>query len=101
MREPLSVPLAVPLTRRSFAHVALNNPLARAGVCSVTFHVKSVHVLAEGMMFADDQVPISALTPLEVGASVLWCSKPMQPAVQVAISAKAIADAVLLMVSGP
>jgi hypothetical protein len=63
MVEPLSDPWAVPLTFKSFPHVALNEPLAIDEVCSVTVHLKSVHEEGDGAIVADDQVPIRALMP--------------------------------------
>ena len=83
--EPLRVPWAVPATFRSPAQVALNDPLAEDAVCSVTFHLKSVHVDGDGMTLdavdAEAQLPISAATPAVVGpVVVLECSKPAQPA---------------------
>src|SRR3972149_8586598 len=52
---PVSEPWAVPATFRSPAHDALNDPLAVAGGCSVTLHLKSVHEAAAGMMFDELQ----------------------------------------------
>jgi hypothetical protein len=76
-----NVPSAVPLTFRSPAHVAPNEPLALVAVWSVTFHLKSVQLLAVGMMFDEDQFPASALMPLAEGpVRVLFRSYPKQPA---------------------
>jgi len=73
-------PCAVPLTLRSPAQLALNDPLALEGVCSDTFHLKSEQELGAGMILDDDQLPISELLPAAVGpVGVLLCSKPMQP----------------------
>ena len=78
---PFNVPWAVPETFKSFAHVALKDPLALVDVCSLAFHLKSVHDEGEGTLLADAHVPISALTPPADGlVVVLVCSKPMQPA---------------------
>lgn len=67
--DPLIVPVAVPDTFRSPAHDALNEPFAEFEVCSVGFHLKSVHVDGDGMTLApvDTQVPINAATPPAVG----------------------------------
>lgn len=79
--DPLIVPSAVPATLSSPAHVALNDPFALVVVCSVTFHLKSVHVLGDGMMLAEDQLPISAPTPTADGPVMLLLrSNPRQPA---------------------
>ena len=66
----LIVPCAVPVSFRSLAQVALNEPLAEVAVCSVGFHLKSVQVDGAGMMLADAdaQLPISAPLPAAVGA---------------------------------
>ena len=83
MPVPLSVPCAVPVSFRSPAHVALNDPRALVDDCSLAFHLKSLHALGEGMMFDEDQLPDSAPMPLADGpVSVLFRSKPIQPAVQ-------------------
>jgi hypothetical protein len=47
-------PCAVPVSLRSPAHVALNEPRADVGVCSATVHTKLVQVLGDGMI--DDEV---------------------------------------------
>ena len=60
--DPLSVPCAVPESFRSPGHVALNAPFALVPVCSVTFHLKSVHEPGVGMML-DDQLPNSVPMP--------------------------------------
>lgn len=75
---PDSVPFAVPDTRRSPAHVALNVPLAVFPVCCVTFQRKSVHVLAVAASVDEVQFPSSAATPVAVGLNVLFRSYPMQ-----------------------
>jgi hypothetical protein len=61
--------VAVPDTFKSPAHVALKDPLAELEVCSVGFHLKSVHVEGDGMTLAplDAQFPISASTAVELG----------------------------------
>jgi hypothetical protein len=69
--DPDNTPFAVPEIRKSPAQVALKVPLAVLPVCCVTFHLKSVHVLAPGITFADVQFPSSALTPVAEGLSVL------------------------------
>ena len=82
---PLKAPSAVPTTLRSFAHDALNEPLALVPVCSVTFHLKSVQELGAGIRFDEVQVPIRELLPAAVGpASELVRSKPTQPAAETA-----------------
>jgi hypothetical protein len=70
---PFNVPVAVPATFRSPAHDALNDPFAELEVCSVTFHLKSVHEAAAGITLAeaDVQLPISALTPAPVGLVIV------------------------------
>ena len=65
--DPDNVPLAVPDTRISPGHVALNVPRAVLPVCSVTFQRKSVHDVGEGTALADDQLPSSAALPVVVG----------------------------------
>jgi hypothetical protein len=64
-------PSAVPATFRSPAHVALNDPFALVAVCSVAFHLKSVHELGVGMIVDEVQLPMSALMPLAVGEVTL------------------------------
>jgi hypothetical protein len=79
--EPLSDPCAIPLTFKSFAHVALNDPFAIVEVCSVTVHLKSVQEEADGATLVEDHVPMSALRPDADGpVCVLVCSNPKQPA---------------------
>ena len=81
--DPLSVPVAVPETLKSPAHFALKDPFAEFEVCSVGFHLKSVHVDGDGMMpaFADAQLPISAATPAGLGpVEVVLLEYPTQPA---------------------
>lgn len=65
----LNVPVAVPVTLRSPAHDALNDPFAEFGVCSVGFHLKSVQVDAAGITLApfDTQLPIKPATAVEPG----------------------------------
>src|SRR4051812_22983133 len=72
--EPLRVPCAVPSSFSCPAQVALNDPDALVADCSVTFHLKSVHVLAEGMRLVEVHVPPSALRPLEVGPRLFLVS---------------------------
>ena len=57
MVEPLSVPCAVPVSFRSLAQVALNEPRAEVAVCSLTFHLKSVQVLGVGIRLDEVQLP--------------------------------------------
>jgi hypothetical protein len=66
---PLSVPSALPVSFRSPAHVALNEPFADDDVSSVGVHLKSVHVDDDGMApdVADVQVPISAAIDVALG----------------------------------
>ena len=81
MPPPLNVPCAVPDSFKSPVHDALKDPLAVVAVCSVTFHLKSVHAFGDGMRFEDDQLPSSALIPVADGpVTLLLRSKPMQPA---------------------
>ena len=85
--DPLIVPSAVPVTFKSFAHIALNDPFADEAVCSVTFHWKSEQDEGDGMTDADVQLPISAFTPdVDGPVSVLVCSNPKQPASDTAAS---------------
>jgi hypothetical protein len=63
----------------------------------VTFHVKSVQVLGEGMRFAEVQLPISALMPVAVGSSELLCSYPRQAAFNAAANAHAVRMDVFFM----
>src|SRR4051812_44020384 len=74
MTEPLNVPRAVPFSFSCPAQVALNDPDALVPVCSVTFHTKSVHVLAEGIRLLELHVPPSALRPVAVGPMLSLCS---------------------------
>jgi hypothetical protein len=66
---PARVPVAVPATFKSPAHDALNEPFAEVAVCSVGFHLKSVHVDADGTTFAliEVQLPIKAAMPVDEG----------------------------------
>jgi len=78
---PFSVPSATPFSFSAPAQVALNEPLALVDVCSVTSHLKSVHVLGDGTMFDEDQLPTSDLMSLADGpVNVLFRSYPKQPA---------------------
>src|SRR5574339_184162 len=90
--EPTRKARAVPVTWRLPAHVALNAPLALLPDCSVTSHLKSVHVEAAGMMLPDVQLPTSALRPEALGPTVLSRSNPRQPAAPTA-DARASANA--------
>lgn len=81
----VNAPWAVPVTFRSLAQLALKNPRALVAVCSVTFHLKSVHELGAGIRFEEDQLPSSELLPAAVGpVGVEARSKPMQPAADTA-----------------
>src|SRR5688500_8391761 len=83
--EPWSVPSAVPVSFRSLAQVALNEPRAEAAVCSVTFHLKSVQVLGVGIRLDEVQLPSRLPEPAEVGAvALLPRSKPKQAEVDAA-----------------
>jgi hypothetical protein len=75
-------PSAAPETCRSPAHEALNDPFADVVVVSVALHLKFEQVLGEGMMFADDQWPDRALTPVAEGPVELFRSYPTQPAAE-------------------
>ena len=86
MVEPLSTPLAFPLSFSWPPHVAPKAPLADVSVCSFTSHMKSVHELGEGMIDVEVQIPLSAPRPLEEGARLLLCSKSRQPDVAAAIA---------------
>jgi hypothetical protein len=88
--DPLSVPSAVPVTFRLFAHVALNDPFADVDVCSVTDHLKSAHEEGDGAALADVHDPSSALTPADEGPVMeLVCSKFVHAAAAIAnIAAK-------------
>ncbi len=59
----VNAPWAVPVSLRSPAHVAVNEPRADAPVCSVTFHLKSVQVLGVGISEDDVQLPSNELLP--------------------------------------
>src|SRR6186997_2662454 len=77
--DPLIVPSAVPVSFRSLAQVALNEPRAEEPVCSVTFHLKSVQVLGVGMRLDEVQLPSRLPEPAAVGAvAELPRSKPKQ-----------------------
>src|SRR5436190_12435011 len=78
----VKVPSSVPVNFRSPGQLALNEPFIADEVCSVTFHLKSVHVLGVGMSVDDVQVPRRELLPAAEGSvSELLCSKLVQPAV--------------------
>lgn len=71
----INSPFAVPVNFRSFGQVALNEPRADVAVCSLTVHLKSVHVLGVGMSCDDVQLPRSELLPAAEGSvSELLCS---------------------------
>src|SRR5687768_11335081 len=75
-----SVPSAAPVNFKSPAQLALNEPFAEAVVCSVTFHLKSVHVLGDGIRLDEVQLPISELLPASLGpVDELRLSKAVQP----------------------
>ncbi len=77
----LKAPSAVPVSLRSPAHVALNEPRADVGVCSDTVHTKLLQVLGDGMIEDEVQEPSSELLPAAVGdVSELSRSKPVHPA---------------------
>src|SRR6185436_15046162 len=79
------LPSAVPVNFRSPGQLAVNDPFADDAVCSVTFHLKSVHVLGVGISVDDVQLPSSELLPAADGSvSELLCSKLVQPAAAVA-----------------
>ncbi len=59
----VKAPCAVPVNFRSPAHVALKEPLAEVPLCSLTFHLKSTHVLGLGMSVDEVQLPSSELFP--------------------------------------
>lgn len=74
-------PSAVPVSFRSLGHVALNEPFAERALCSVTFHLKSVHVPGVGIRVDDVQLPTRELLPATVGSvNELFRSNPAQPA---------------------
>ena len=78
-------PSALPVNLRSPGQVALNDPFIEDGVCSVTFHLNSVHVLGVGMRVEEVQFPRSELFPaIDGSVSELLCSRPVQPAAIVA-----------------
>lgn len=69
-------PCAVPVNFRSPGQVALKDPFADVAVCSLTVHLKSVHVLGVGISWEDVQLPRSELFPAMVGSvNELLCSK--------------------------
>jgi hypothetical protein len=77
----VSAPSAVPVNFKSPGQVALNDPLAATGVCSVTVHLKSVQVLGVGTIVDDVQLPTSELLPaIEGSVTELLRSKPVHPA---------------------
>src|SRR4029450_5300205 len=61
-------PSALPVNLRSPGQLALNDPFIDDAVCSVTFHLKSVHVLGVGMRVDDVQLPSSELFPATDGS---------------------------------
>jgi hypothetical protein len=70
---------------RSPGQLALNEPFIADEVCSVTFHLKSVHVLGVGISVDDVQFPNRELLPaIEGSVSELLCSRLVQPAVSAA-----------------
>ena len=73
MTVPLSAPDAVPCSFKLPGHVALNDPVAEVPDCSVALHLKSEHVVAPGIAFADAdvQLPIKAANPVALGAVVV------------------------------
>jgi hypothetical protein len=81
----VNAPWAVPDSWRPPAQDALKAPRALVPVCSLAFHLKSVHELGAGIRFdavrLDDQLPISALLPPAAAGPVseLSRSKPMHP----------------------
>lgn len=78
-------PSALPVNLRSPGQLALNVPFIEDGVCSVTFHLKSVHVLGVGMRVDDVQLPSNELFPaIDGSVRELLCSRPVQPAATVA-----------------
>jgi hypothetical protein len=83
----LRPPSALPVNLRSPGQLALNVPFIEDGVCSVTFHLKSVHVLGVGMRVDEVQLPRSELFPaIDGSVSELLCSSSVQPAATVATS---------------
>jgi hypothetical protein len=76
----VNAPWAAPVNLRSPGQLALKDPFAVVPVCSVTFHLKSVHVLGVGMSVDEVQLPSSELLPVAVGSvEELRCSKPAHP----------------------
>ena len=75
------LPSATPVNFKSPGQLALNDPLADDAVCSVTFHLKSEHVLGVGINVDDVQLPNNELLPaIDGSVSELLCSTPVQPA---------------------
>ena len=100
LAEVFSVPCAVPETWRSPAQVALNEPRAAVAVCSVAFHLKFVHELGDGMMFAEDQLPSMAFTPVAEGpTSPLFRSNPTHAEAEAAANDNATINVRFFMVS--
>ena len=113
--EPLSVPWAVPVSFRSLAQVALNEPRAEVPVCSLTFHLKSAQVLGVGIRLDEVQLPSRLPEPAAVGRS-RYCrvrsrsrprssgdSQRRKPAVQVSscrVSIRYRAQAALATIAG-
>jgi hypothetical protein len=84
----VNAPWAAPVNLRSPGQLAVNDPFAVVPVCSVTFHLKSVHVLGVGMSVDDVQLPSSELIPAAVGSvEELRCSKPAHPIAALAATA--------------
>ena len=83
-----NVPSAAPVNFRSPAQLALNEPLAAVVVCTVTFHLKSVQVLGDGIRLEDVQLPSSELLPASLGpVEELRRSKAVQPMATLAVNA--------------
>ena len=70
-------------------------------MCSVTFHVKSVHALGEGMIDVEVQLPFNAPRPPDEGARVLLCSKSRQADVAAAIAHTAVINESFFNMVGP
>jgi hypothetical protein len=98
--EEVNAPWAVPVSRKSPAQVALNEPLAVVLVCSVAVHRMSVQVPGDGMRFDDVQVPSSAPDPTAEGPVVeeLLRSKSKHAAADTAAVKIAARRVVLFMV---
>jgi hypothetical protein len=95
------VPCAVPVNFRSPGQEALNDPFAAVADCSLTVHLKSVHVLGVGMSCADVQLPIRELMPATVGSvRELLCSKPVHAAALAATDNTMTRTRFFILVSG-